>query len=311
MDINFEIIQNAQPTVETPLQSPKFPRVKLKSWKTLSTLTVLLILAVSSFFLINGQKKTQEVRTRATTSDVILSFGSTKTSLNVGETLPVTVQINTNTKTVSAVDLAISYSTDTLQVVSLQNGTFLGMVLRPPTIQNGLASITLGATCVASGCSPKQGVGALALLQIKALKASDTPINIAFNSATQVAALGETTNVVGTLTPISLTITTLPGITPTNTLMPTPTPTTPTPTPTIPPGPTATPTPTATPGAIPGDFNNDGKVNLLDYVLFMNYWFFKSPEGDLNGDGKVNVIDYTIFMNYWYSYNQAHTTPTP
>ncbi len=67
-----------------------------------------------------------------------------------------------------------------------------------------------------------------------------------------------------------------------------------------------TPTTTPTGTQIDGDFTGDGKVNIVDFVLFMNYWFFNDLKGDLNGDGKLSAIDYTVFMNYWYSYNQSH-----
>jgi len=48
------------------------------------------------------------------------------------------------------------------------------------------------------------------------------------------------------------------------------------------------------------DYSGNGKIDIIDYTLFMNYWYAKNIEkADLNGDGKISVIDYTLFMNEW------------
>ncbi|MHA2278424.1 MAG: peptidoglycan DD-metalloendopeptidase family protein, partial [Candidatus Kariarchaeaceae archaeon] len=54
---------------------------------------------------------------------------------------------------------------------------------------------------------------------------------------------------------------------------------------------------------IPGDFNRDGRVSILDYtVLFENYGWVGVPGGnpaDINEDGSVDILDYTIlFENF-------------
>jgi hypothetical protein len=46
-----------------------------------------------------------------------------------------------------------------------------------------------------------------------------------------------------------------------------------------------------------GDLNNDGKVDIFDYTIFISD-FGKTGSGlvsDLNKDGKVDIFDYTIF----------------
>ena len=64
--------------------------------------------------------------------------------------------------------------------------------------------------------------------------------------------------------------------------------------------PNLTPTPTATIEK-PGDANNDGKVDGLDYVIWLNHYnqsTNKGPtEGDFNKDGKVDGLDYVIWVN--------------
>lgn len=50
-----------------------------------------------------------------------------------------------------------------------------------------------------------------------------------------------------------------------------------------------------------GDLNADSHITLIDFVLFMNYWWTNALDKvDYNHDGKINVIDYTIFMNAWH-----------
>lgn len=51
------------------------------------------------------------------------------------------------------------------------------------------------------------------------------------------------------------------------------------------------------------DYYKDGKITIIDFVLFMNYWFTNNTaKGDLNGDGKLSATDYTVFMNVWHNY---------
>lgn len=88
----------------------------------------------------------------------------------------------------------------------------------------------------------------------------------------------------------TLSITALPTIT--STLIPIPT---------LIPSSTPTQTPIPTPTQNIADLDNNGKVTIIDYVLFMQYWWLNTiDKGDLNGDGKLSVIDYTVFMNGWH-----------
>jgi hypothetical protein len=50
-----------------------------------------------------------------------------------------------------------------------------------------------------------------------------------------------------------------------------------------------------------GDFNGDGKVNLIDFSI-LAYWYGRPnppAEFDLNGDGKINLIDFSTLAYYW------------
>lgn len=74
----------------------------------------------------------------------------------------------------------------------------------------------------------------------------------------------------------------------------------PTASPSVSPSPSASPTPAVTPSptVLIGDFNNDGRVNLLDHEILINSLFETgdSLQTDLNQDGKVNLLDYHILV---------------
>jgi hypothetical protein len=49
------------------------------------------------------------------------------------------------------------------------------------------------------------------------------------------------------------------------------------------------------------DFNNDCKVNLIDFSI-LKYWYQKNnpPSGvDLNKDKKIDIVDFSIMAYYW------------
>jgi len=59
-------------------------------------------------------------------------------------------------------------------------------------------------------------------------------------------------------------------------------------------------------GAITGDVNGDGQVNIEDLTLVVTNWgicmtFPGSCTGDVNGDGRINVDDYTLVVINWTS----------
>lgn len=62
----------------------------------------------------------------------------------------------------------------------------------------------------------------------------------------------------------------------------------------------ATPTPTTSSDGIPGDGNNDGRVDGKDFVLWLTH-FGQNVSGVHNGDydknGRVNISDYIVWVN--------------
>jgi hypothetical protein len=52
-------------------------------------------------------------------------------------------------------------------------------------------------------------------------------------------------------------------------------------------------------GPVPGDVNNDCKVNWLDLNLLAQNWLAAGTSADLNSDGRVNIKDYAIIAGNW------------
>lgn len=75
--------------------------------------------------------------------------------------------------------------------------------------------------------------------------------------------------------------------------------------------PSSTPTSTPIPSGIPGDANGDGRVDTMDYSIWLgNYATTQTggrEVGDFNYDGRVDGIDYTIWRN---NYSQVLSSPT-
>lgn len=56
---------------------------------------------------------------------------------------------------------------------------------------------------------------------------------------------------------------------------------------------------TSTPSTIPGDANNDGRVNGIDYSILSEHDGENYPAADFNGDGTVGAADLAILLSRW------------
>ena len=276
---------DALPIQESPSipASPRFPmHPKRKRMWTLLSVFVLLLAGVGAVIL--SQQRTQDMRSRAAATGTTLALDPAAKTAAVGETVSIGAVINTNSDTVAAAELHLTYDPTAIQIINFTLQTGLVM-LTPETHTNGAITVTLGV----SPTSPFKGSGIIGTWTVKTL--ANKQSSIAFTSATQVAALGKTTNALASTTGSTITGTTTESITPTPTFIPGVTPT-----------PTSSPgvTPTGTPSANDADIDNNGSVNIVDYTLFMSGWWLNNYDTtDLNDDGKISVIDYTIFMNGW------------
>jgi hypothetical protein len=247
---------------------PINPRLEYNYKKLLPVLSILLLFVAGlaiGFTALNSH----DIRGKAVSGGVNLSLSPSSTTPAVGTTITLGVTMNTNTYTVSAVELHLSYApTTAIQIVGFAPGTILPVVLVPETHTNGSMSVTLGS----QPASPFKGGNILGTWKIKILAPTQTSIQ--FATTTKVAAIEQNTNAIGSTTGITITgvvspTPTAPGIkvsstpvsssTPTSTRAPTKTPTptavrlvtptvtkTPTPTPTRAPTSTPTRTPTIT-----------------------------------------------------------------
>lgn len=148
---------------------------------------------------------------------VELSINPSIVSSSPNSTFTINLDIDSKGASISAAQLEINFDATKLQAQSIQAGTFLPVIFKAGAVATNSASITLGS----NPDQPKIGVGTLATVSFKALANTTTPIQISYNtSKTQIAAVGQTGNVVGLLNTSSVTIAPLATTTP----QPTPTP---------------------------------------------------------------------------------------
>jgi hypothetical protein len=219
------------------------------------TSLILLLAIPASVFL---AMRNQELRKKAAPATTLSLTPATLTK-NIGDEFTLEAKMNTGPNQIVAVELNIAYDATKLQAEFIHNGTMFPNILSSGTVNNGVASIQLGAT---NTTTPVTGTGTVATIKFKAIAATTAPITVRFGNNTFVGALGEgATNALTSSVPATITINSgsnNTNTTPTATPMRTPTPTggtgngnnTPTATPAI----TATPTgqsgntqPTATP----------------------------------------------------------------
>lgn len=147
--------------------------------------------------------KNQELRKRAAPATT-LAFSPSSTTVKEGETFTLEARVDTADNQVMGAEINITYDPEKLEAVTITNGPFAPTILTSGIVEAGTASITVGA---ANQATPIKGQGAVAVIKMKALKASPTAISIRFSTDTFLAALGEgTKNVLVGSTPASVTI---------------------------------------------------------------------------------------------------------
>ncbi len=133
-------------------------------------------------------KYPQFFRGKAASSGPTLTIApSTKTS-TVDEVYSLSVILNTDTDTVSAVELHLTYDSAALEIQSFTPGTDLPVVLSPTVIGGGSLAVTLGV----SPTAPFKGSTTLGTLSVKALTSATS--SISFAGSTLVASIGKPAN---------------------------------------------------------------------------------------------------------------------
>ena len=176
---------------------------------TLGVAAAVFIVGVGIYYYLSDKPSEQVSvslsNSSASAGDPALSFQVSKTNIQVGDEFSVNVNVNTQTRNLTAVDLIINYPTAVLQAKSISAGTFLTNILSPGAISAGSIKIALGSDL----SNPPTGSGTLATIVFKALAVSSSA-QVQFSNETQVAVLGADGNTVESMNPISIVINEIP-----------------------------------------------------------------------------------------------------
>ncbi len=250
---------------------------QFKSTKQIWLITILfvsIVAVVSGLFLL---QKRQETRVGA--QGVILKLVSTTTSVQRGSDIVVDVFMDTKGLSVTGIDLKVKFDKDKISFKSIRSSGLLPVVFKEGNVINDTAQIVLGSDVT----TPKNGTGILAQIVFSATGSGVT--NIGFDSSTAVAALGQNTNIVDTLTGLSITVLG-PTSLPTSSPLPTS---------------TGVPSPTSTPGlGKRGDIDENGFVNIVDIGIAIDNYGLDKPfnlKADIDKNGIVNIVDIGIIID--------------
>lgn len=188
----------------------------------------LVAIPVTVFFV--GQQ--QDLRSKAAPATA-LAFNPSVITKNLDDVFSLDVMIDSGGNNIAVAELHIIYDATKLEALSISNASLAPYIVASGTVGGGTASITVRAK---STEEPITGTGPIAIVRFKAIAATETPVQIKFDTTTFVSGLGESQpNVLVGTTPAMVTIT---GEAQDGTVV--------SPTPTIP-SETATPTPPVTP----------------------------------------------------------------
>lgn len=148
---------------------------------------LLLAIPVTIFYL--GQQR--DLRAKAAPATT-LSLTPPTQSVNVGDTFKLNVTMTPGANQVVTADIYITYDTTKLNATAITNGATAPRVLNSGVIQNGTASIRVGA---ASNAQPITAAGPIAVITFIATGPTTAlaPAAVQFASNTFVGGLGETT----------------------------------------------------------------------------------------------------------------------
>ncbi len=195
-----------------------------------------------------------------------ISLQATPTSVNVGDTVSVKINMDFSDGESVGGGLDVTYDNTKLQYQSYSANTAISDTAfqRGPT-ENGnkLEGITAGGAGV-GGSKSLTGTGTIGTLIFKATAAGTATLSIGENAGDAGGFYDTSGNkITPTLSGTSVTI--------------------------------------AAANPCEGDLNGDKKVNIFDYIIFRSDYgrldCSGDCEGDLNSDGKVNIFDYIIFRS--------------
>ncbi|MFC1647272.1 cohesin domain-containing protein [Patescibacteria group bacterium] len=199
------------------------PKINFRNKKkTISGLIIILVLGIGIAMGISQIGKEQDVRMKASASDVDLSMIPASQNVVPGEQFSVQINVNTHDHAINIAQIELIFDDNKFDFVSLVLGNALDVLIMEGYSLNNRGFITLGARPVSTGSDPTptyevnsfQGVGNLATLTLTVKTNADLGTSqISFqtdrNDATGTIVLtGNTgdTNVVGDLSGTSITI---------------------------------------------------------------------------------------------------------
>ncbi len=252
-------------------------------------LTILLLFAVGLGVYLS-QKPTQ-LTPQANEGKAEISIKPPTQTVALNQEFTSDVFIDTKDLTVSGVDTKIVFDPEKLQLLEVTLGEFIPNFLSQP--QNSASSTTF----TIADMTGRKGTGVMARLKFRALSLTgDTPAKVEFDqSLTEVAATesaGENaaSGFFSSEITILATVSASPSPTASSSALPSSSPSS---------SPSASPNNNVTPGA-QGDANSDGLVDYQDLSIFFSKW---SPAADIaaffnldfNNDKRINSLDYSLF----------------
>lgn len=155
--------------------------------KTVGMVGAMLALIAAVPFSVWILRNRQEIRSRAAPATTLAIIPSDIT-IDPGETVSLTVHIDTGGNSVTAAKIAIEYDPSYVEMLSISNGPQFPTVLSAGAISDGVAEIYVGA---ASTAQPVTGTGTAASFTVAALDDARGQTTIRFSPQTFVSGLGE------------------------------------------------------------------------------------------------------------------------
>lgn len=162
----------------------------LKTWGL--PLLCLAVISTASFIYFQRPEKPSPAPAQlmpASDPTTLLALSPENLKIKVGETAMLTVEIDTSTDSVSAVEINLTYSPKVVTVESVSADNFFD---KPVVLGKNIDNI-LGQAILSLGTlKPKQGKGSIAALKVKGVKKGTSNFDLA---TSQVAATGKIANV--------------------------------------------------------------------------------------------------------------------
>jgi hypothetical protein len=278
----------------------------------------LVVFLGGLLLLVRQLQERQDPRSRAAGEAVNFTITPSTQNVTLGNNATFDIALQAQTNNTTGIDITLSFDPTKVQTATWQPAAH-GF---SNTLNNGVVNMTAGTIrFTVVNVDPTQMPSTIQLgrvvLTTKALGTSNLSI-----SKSQVTAAGiDTALPVNPITPATYTVNPVPTNTPLPTATPipptptrTPTPLPPTNTPTVTPTRTPTPLPpTATTAPLVGDYNRDGKVDLLDFNLWKDEYLEVVPtrQADGNNDTIIDLVDFAIWRNvYIKATANSPSTPT-